>query len=232
MVHANDKTLLGCPIEVIRLTSSKYATFHALQAAGLRMVSTYTLDEWPQQFSGPWVAKPDDGIGCGDSGYFESSAALMDWMKAGRESTHIIQPYQAGTASSICMLCHKEKAWLLSCNTQKVALLEHAHSSKFRYSGSVLNGMAAHSPHLEEVASRIAQVFPDLSGYVGADMVIDDQGQAHLLEINPRLTTSYAGLSSALGCNAAGLVIDLLYNDNFQLPSNITRKVVDVSLND
>jgi len=41
---------------------------------------------------------------------------------------------------------------------------------------------------------------------VGIDLVRTEQGLV-MLEINPRLTTSYAGLRRALGVNPAGLVL-------------------------
>jgi predicted ATP-grasp superfamily ATP-dependent carboligase len=46
-----------------------------------------------------------------------------------------------------------------------------------------------------------------LWGYVGVDLVLADAGPI-VLEINPRLTTSYCGLRDALGINPAALVLD------------------------
>jgi predicted ATP-grasp superfamily ATP-dependent carboligase len=232
MVNGQHKTLLSSSIEAVRLAASKYATCQALQAAGVNAVSTYTFGDWPQNNPGPWVAKADDGVGCENSCYFESSAALLSWMRQGRESTHIIQPYQKGIPASISMLCHEGCAWLLSCNTQKIALQKHSsETAKFRYSGSVLNGMARHWLSFEKIASQVALVVPGLSGYVGIDVVVDS-GQVHVLEINPRLTTSYAGLSRATGCNVAQIVVDLLYNGELQFPRKISREVVEISLHD
>ncbi len=232
MVNDQHKTLLGSSIEAVRVATSKYATGQALQAAGVSTVSTYTFDEWPQNSPGPWVAKVDDGVGCENSAYFESSATLLNWMRQGRESTHIIQPYQKGTPASISMLCHEGRTWLLSCNTQKIALQEYSPEiAQFSYTGSVLNGMAKHWGSFEEIASQVAQVMPGLAGYAGIDVVVDE-GQVYVLEINPRLTTSYAGLRRATGCNVAQMVIDLLYNRGLQFPQKISREVVEISLND
>lgn len=232
MVNGQHKTLLGSSIEAVRLAASKYATCRALQAAGVNAVSTYTFDDWPQNNPGPWVAKADDGAGCENSGHFESSAALLNWMRQGRESTHIIQPYQKGIPASISMLCHEGCAWLLSCNTQKIMLQKYSPEiARFNYTGSVLNGMTRHWLSFEKIASQVAHIVPGLSGYVGVDVVVDD-GQVHVLEINPRLTTSYAGLRRATGCNVARMVIDLLYNGGLRFPQKISREVVEISLND
>jgi predicted ATP-grasp superfamily ATP-dependent carboligase len=48
-----------------------------------------------------------------------------------------------------------------------------------------------------------------LWGYVGVDLVLTGDGPV-VLEINPRLTTSYCALRPALGLNTAALVLDLL----------------------
>jgi predicted ATP-grasp superfamily ATP-dependent carboligase len=44
---------------------------------------------------------------------------------------------------------------------------------------------------------------------VGIDLVDTDEGPV-VLEVNPRLTTSYVGLADTIGTNPAGLVLDLL----------------------
>ncbi|MEK7799030.1 MAG: ATP-grasp domain-containing protein, partial [Acidobacteriota bacterium] len=43
-------------------------------------------------------------------------------------------------------------------------------------------------------------------GYVGVDLVLGDSG-ATVIEINPRLTTSYVGLRLSVAENIAGLII-------------------------
>jgi predicted ATP-grasp superfamily ATP-dependent carboligase len=49
---------------------------------------------------------------------------------------------------------------------------------------------------------------PELWGYAGVDLMQCEQGP-RVLEINPRLTTSYAGLRQSLGINPAALVLEL-----------------------
>ncbi len=227
LANRHHKDLLGCTLGAVNLATSKYMTYQILQAAGIDTVLTYKLSDWQQGSASAWVVKPDGGAGCEDNSYFESSVALLDWMQQGREATHVIQPYQQGIPASISMLCKQGQAWLLSCNRQKITL----ESGKFTYSGSVLNGMAEYSLAFEAIAKSVAKAIPGLSGYVGVDVIIDDS-QIYVLEINPRLTTSYAGLHQAMGCNPAKLVVDLFYNKNFQFPQEISRNIVEINLND
>jgi predicted ATP-grasp superfamily ATP-dependent carboligase len=55
----------------------------------------------------------------------------------------------------------------------------------------------------------VASAVPELWGYAGVDLLRTPTG-LRVMEINPRLTTSYAGLSRSLGVNVARMTLDLL----------------------
>jgi tyramine---L-glutamate ligase len=225
-VLAAGKRLLGSTPDAVKVTASKFSTSARLAEHDVAVVPSYMPDDAPIT-AGVWVAKPDDGAGCEDTCRFDSHAALSRWLgRAGRMRTHVVQPWLPGEPASLSMLCRDGRAWLLSCNRQLIEL----NQGGFSYHGSVLNGMAHHWSALEPLAQRVAAAFPGLAGYVGVDLVVDD-GDITVLEINPRLTTSYAGLSRAMGCNPARLVLDLFYNDVFELPPLMSRNVVKISLN-
>jgi tyramine---L-glutamate ligase len=228
LVLRHGKRLLNSSPEAVAIAASKRATLSVLADAGLDVTPTFLPDDDLPTYDGRWVAKPDDGIGCEDSRYFDDTADLRAWLgQQGRMRTHVIQPYLAGTAASLSMLCKDGRTWLLSCNRQMVELRQNI----FSYHGSVLNAMAQHWDDFERVASVVANAMPGLAGYVGVDMLVDD-GRITVLEVNPRLTTSYAGLGRAMGCNPAGLVLDLLYNENLQTLPRIERNVVTISLDE
>jgi hypothetical protein len=62
-----------------------------------------------------------------------------------------------------------------------------------------------------EVARRAAEALAaaagGLRGYLGIDLVLADGGP-RVIEINPRLTTSYLGLRRVAGANLAGFILD------------------------
>ena len=220
------KRLLNSAPQAVVLTAAKQATLAALAAHGLKVVPTFRPGDPLPPHKGAWVAKPDDGAGCADSRCFDEISALMDWLaQDGRRQSHVIQPYMPGTAASLSMLCLEGKAWLLSCNRQLIQLRHGV----FRYQGSVLNAMAAQWEHFVPVVAAIADAIPGLAGYVGVDILVAD-GEITVLEVNPRLTTSYAGLRRATGCNPAGLVLELLYNGRLPTLPAIARNLVEVSL--
>jgi predicted ATP-grasp superfamily ATP-dependent carboligase len=156
--------------------------------------------------------------------YFDDIQLLQAWLK-GREHTHIIQPFQIGDAASFSMLCKNGKAYLLSCNRQHIQIK----GQEFSYHGGVVNGLDVHREAFNTLAQKIAQALPGLAGYVGVDLIVH-KGEYFVLEINPRLTTSYVALRQACGGNPAQMLLDLFYNEAFTMPA-ITHHKVEVSLN-
>lgn len=222
------KCLLGSLPQAVAQAASKRKTLAALCGGGVAVAPTFRPQEIFPGWLGPWVGKPDDGVGCEDTRRFADTAALTAWLRRnGRMRSHIVQPYLPGTAASLSMICRGGEAWLLSCNRQLVDLQE----DRFSYHGSVLNGMAQHWEDFQRIAGHVARAIPGLAGYVGVDVLVDE-GEITVLEVNPRLTTSYAGLRRAMGCNPARLVLDLLYNGDFQFPPIIAHNVVEISLDE
>jgi len=217
--------LLGCPPAAVHIAASKRATALHLENAGIAVVPTWLPSEFAS-CAGRFVAKPDDGVGCEDSRVFDSADAMQTWI-AQRSATHVIQPWLAGEPASLSMICRNGRAQLLSCNRQLIDLAD----GTLHYRGSQLNGQAQHWPVFEALAQQVAGAWPELSGYVGVDVMVDD-GRFTVLEVNPRLTTSYVGLHRAMGLNPAGLVLDLLYNDRMIESSKIQRNVIEVKLDD
>lgn len=222
------KVLLGSTPPAVALAASKYQTAMALSASGVAVVPTFLPIDSAMTGSASWVAKPDEGAGCEDSCRFTDRAQMQSWLaQKGRMQTHVVQPYLPGVAASMSLLCHDGHAWLLSCNRQLVELRDGV----FSYRGSLLNDMSAYWNDFEDVALAVANAMPGLAGYVGIDVLVDEK-RIHVLEVNPRLTTSYAGLHRAIGCNPARLVVDLLYNGGFRSPPDIARNLVEIRLNE
>ena len=64
------------------------------------------------------------------------------------------------------------------------------------------------APAVIELARRAVEVVPGLQGYVGVDLVLGEHPQ--VIEINPRLTTSYVGLRRFVRNNLMRVMLDLL----------------------
>lgn len=203
-VLKHGRKLLGSHTDAVCLTASKRATSLHLTQAGIAAVPTYSTDAALHDTSGSWVVKPDDGAGCSDTRLFHNLPAAQQWLQA-NPGNYVLQPYIPGSALSLCVLCREGTADLLSCNEQRVVVRD----GQFHFLGSVVNALIDGDGAFAELARRVAAAIPGLWGYVGIDLV-QSGSQRVVMEVNPRLTTSYAGLRQALGCNPAALVMGLL----------------------
>lgn len=198
------RNLLGSRPDAVRLTASKYATAMHLARAGIPVVPTFTVDSTELlAHDGRWVVKPDDGAGADDIIVVpdhDSARTLL----AARGRTHIMQPWLEGVPASLSLLCCDGKARIITCNRQKIRVTD----GRIVLSGIHVNGEKARAMELAPLGEEIAAAVPGLWGYVGVDLMVTARGPM-VLEINPRLTTSWCGLRHALGVNPAEWIVDL-----------------------
>ncbi len=217
------KLILGCGLKSVEITSEKLSTYLALTKAGIATIPTYTIENWSET-NGEWVVKPNDGAGCVDTFYVEKAQALAHWMTQNYKSkSHVIQPYQHGVSASISCVMHQGRAYLLSCNKQLITIENNA----FCYAGTQINAMQNLWTEFESLAQKVAETDMDLEGYVGIDVIVKSDDNLVVVEINPRLTTSYAGLKQATGQNPAALIINTLTQPNFSWPK-LQRHIVNI----
>ena len=213
---------LGCGTKAIEIFSSKLATFLICERSGIHTISTYTFDNM-LVLNSKCLAKPDDGAGCDDILCFENSTELSNWiMQNNKQQSHVIQPYIDGVCSSISCVMLSGTAFVLSCNKQLVTSI----NNQLGFNGLTLNAMQDYWVAFDVLAQQVAQLMPDLQGFVGIDVIVQNQ-KVLLVEVNPRLTTAYVGLRQATGLNVAELVIKALTNTPFTWPT-IERNVVDI----
>ena len=237
------KLILGSGLDSIVSTSDKMATYMALKLASITTISTFTADDWinheaynkvnggeTSEDNGEdngeemaWLAKPNDGAGCEATVYFNNAENLIDWLIQNKKhSSHIVQPFQVGTPASISCVMHQGRAQLLSCNKQLINVNNHI----VRFNGVLVNGMREHWQALEKIANQVAKAIPGLAGYVGIDVIVKND-KIYVLEINPRLTTSYSGLREATGTNPAELIINTLTQPEFNWPK-LQQNIVNI----
>ena len=202
-----NKLLLTSPAQVVALTGDKWQSYQHLKQRHIATVPTrlFTgVDQYEGDYSA-WVVKPLDGVGCVDS-YILSDRQDFMAMQA-RSGRYIIQPQLAGQTISLSCLFKHGRAWLLCANQQQFTI------SKQQYHLAQL--IVNHTDDLvayRALVDAIALALPELWGYVGIDL-IETPEQSWVLEINPRLTTSYVGINKALGLNVVEAVLQLVHGD-------------------
>ena len=209
-VEASGRILLGSASDAVHLAGSKRDTAHWLADAGIAVVATYVPADTLPDAVQAWVVKPAQGAGCIDTRIFSALHKARAWIADGGSDDrdgqeYVLQPFIAGQACSLSLLCQHGAARLLSCNVQRVAVRDN----QFHFLGSTVNGIIDVDGALASLARRIAAAIPGLWGYVGVDVIRTLQGIV-VLEVNPRMTTSFAGLHAAIKRNPAQLVLDLL----------------------
>lgn len=237
LAHDKGTLFLGCGYDATLIGTSKTLCYEALHEekiytlpvhAGEDLMQPAYFDHLLKHNVSTWVAKPEDGAGCEGVQIFESLNDLKDWIAQDDRYFHYLaQPYQQGIAASFSMLCRNGKAWLLSCNRQHI----ECEGNHFKLTGITVNGLLPYWQRFETIARKIAKMLPDALGYMGVDVIVDteDNNKIYVVEINPRLTTSYVGLREALACNPAKLILDCVLNDKFVMP-NIAKKQVEIQL--
>ena len=188
-ILACGRTLLGSRPDAVAIAASKRVTATTLAQAGIAVAPVYPNEgDLPPPMS-EIVAKPDDGAGCQDTLFFSNRDGLRRWLGAQAGSKLVFQPYIRGEPRSLSLLCCDGRARLLACNRQKVELENGA----FRFDGVSVNAVADTDGRYAALASAVCRALPGLWGYCGVDFIEADTGPI-VLEVNPRLTTSYAGL--------------------------------------
>jgi len=115
----------------------------------------------------------------------------------------VLEAWVAGESLSLSLLCRAGDTELLSVNRQHLAIDAAGVLSFVGVQAHVLPRGDARFEVLGDWAQTLAAAFPGLHGHVGVDLVWHAQRGPVLIEINPRVTMAYVGLSAALGRNLA-----------------------------
>lgn len=221
-VESAGKVLLTSPSAAVRIAASKLATIRRLQRHGLPVIPTLPLGEWRRIRFYPCVFKPDDGVGC-DGAFLCTAENSPEVCPLGGD--WIVQPFLEGESLSLSVLFARGEARLLSCNRQCVAMTR----DRLRLEALEVNAICDTDGSWQDLAARIAAALPELWGYVGVDLILTAEGP-RLLEINPRLTTSYVGLRRALEGNPAAEVLRLHETGHLPPPRRHRGETVTVTL--
>jgi tyramine---L-glutamate ligase len=204
-VRAAGGRSLNASDEFIALTADKHLTAERLRAAGvaapLGLVIEGDDEKLPIDFEYPAVLKPIDGAGSQHTLLVNGPAdepAPYPWRRR-------LERYHAGRAASVAVLCGPESYTPLPACWQRLS-----NDGRFHYLGGGLIGEIDQAERATALAIRALQSLPPASGYVGVDLVLGaaaDGIEDAVIEINPRLTTSYVGLRAALHENIAAIML-------------------------
>lgn len=198
---------IGCDAEAIRIASSKRATVAALDARGIATPLALTAGH-----QGRWIVKPDDGAGCSDTRVHpDRHAALADLQarkRAGPSAT--LEAFVEGEAMSMSVLAGPDGAEAIAFNRQCIAIDANGRLDDLGVQNHALDPRRdPRAPRLHALAREVAAALPGLRGFVGFDFVSHPSRGPVVIEVNPRVTCAYVGLSAKLQRHLAAEVIAL-----------------------
>lgn len=217
---------LNCDAGAIPKVADKGVLYETLKRMGLPMPSTLVFNvdadlvEVKQtirsKFRYPVVFKPMDGVSCGglstvkEGPQVEKAIARIRAESAGRH--FIVQEFIDGEAASVSVLCTGDKALAISLNRQKVkvALPEEVSS----YEGGTVPFDHPLKQEALRMGEKLVESFSSLRGYVGVDLVLA-KDKPFVVDVNPRLTTSYVGLCRVANFNVAEAIVNAVLKHEF-----------------
>jgi len=203
--------LLNSEAEALRITSDKLETFRLCQS--LRIPTIKTLEASQCHGDPPWlpcVVKLRDGAG----GLMMSRLVTPgDWQEFQARSDRmkfLLQPEIVGRSLSV--------AAIVSHGTLKQLFLAgeqlFSEEDRFAYVGGEIpaSGTPCRIPQnaIHRLVEQVVNAIPGLHGWIGFDLLLPDTNSDEplLVEVNPRLTTSYVGYRALTRHNLAAWIVD------------------------
>ena len=211
IAKVSNKPLLQKHAKKIGLQTPETLTF------GITDDKENIIQEVEEKIGFPAVFKPINSVGCGGLSCVNSKTqvAIAIAKIANQANSHFItQELIQGQPASVTIISDGKNAVPITLNKQHVSLRTPKQDST--YNGGTTPFDHPQNDKAFAAAKRIVESIEGLRGYVGADFILT-KNEPVVIEINPRLTTSYIGIRKILNMNLAQTLIDSTLNH--QLPT-------------
>lgn len=221
LVESVDGRLLGSDSRSVEVCTDKHGLWRLLDEAGIPAIRTEDFSFALRRGSNrpafaaagpatslcfPIVVKPNDGAGSQSIWLIRDLDELARlrpvleadvWLK-----NAVWQPFVAGLAVSVAVLISADGSGFVACPPAEQRL---SADGRFHYLGGRIPAREVDVGAIQRVAANACAAVPGLRGYVGVDLVVPESnpGNPMVVEINPRLTTSYIGLRQLAEDNLA-----------------------------
>lgn len=198
--------LLAPDAEFVSITADKHKTIRLCEEAGIPVprgiVLSPEVEELPADFAYPAVLKPTHGAGSQHTllvSNAKNEPPPCPWPRR-------LEQYCTGIPVSVAFLCGSNHRVPLAACRQHLS-----NDDRLTYLGGSLLLDADLADRAIKLAERVMDALPQALGYVGVDLVLGQAANGtedFLIEVNPRLTTSYVGLRAATDENLAEALLN------------------------
>ncbi|MGB7345985.1 MAG: ATP-grasp domain-containing protein [Pirellulaceae bacterium] len=205
MLRASGVDVIASSGDFLRVASDKLQTARVLLDAGvshpLYMALSDRRFERELEDSDRFVVKPRDGCGTQEIKVFD----LFNDAMAALTEDQILQAWRPGRAISISLVASGNHQTFLPAVSQDLEV------GTCEYAGGCGPLPDDDQRRAAALASRaIAAMPPTARGFVGLDLLLADRpSEDCVIEINPRLTTSYVGLRRMIKGNLAARLFEV-----------------------
>ena len=206
--------LLGPSASAVEIAADKVACAQLLTENGVPVVEGRMVrlsDEFPHDTLYPAVLKPRDGAGSCSTFLVPNAtsvaAVISQADEEGLNGEVLLQRFVPGLSASVAFLVDVDDVTPLLAAEQYIS-----NDGRFRYLGGRVPLDQELAGRAIDLGRKAVLAMPGLRGYVGVDLIIQDRPDMvtntqsfadYVLEINPRLTTSYVGYRSLAADNLA-----------------------------
>jgi len=212
--------LINCSSEFIKITTCKKNTYNNIKSCHENLIDIYH-DYKEIDLNKKIVAKISDGLGSENLYIFKNRKDLEESEKI-IKNKHFFQDYKNGKIISINIVSNEKKFIIISINEQVYKYKSSCEISLEEVFIGKYNHMII---EFKLFVDRIMSNFTGYHGFFGIDAILDENNNIFLLEINPRLTSSYIGLNASLGFSPIQFLNNINYNFNISNNEIFLKKI-------
>ncbi|MEM2109815.1 MAG: ATP-grasp domain-containing protein [Candidatus Odinarchaeota archaeon] len=205
IAERNQLIVLGSTSEAVKLLSNKWDVKRVAENLGLNTPfiekipfnkSLQEIKEILDNLGYPAVLRTPDSVGGEGIILINPNSDLKTAVAKLKASTmhneFLAHKYIKGIPASVSLISNGISATPISLNAQAVSF--DRDTGELNYIGGYTPLKYKTSKQIKKTAQKLVENMSGVRGYIGVDLVIDEQDTPFILEVNPRLTTSYIAL--------------------------------------
>jgi tyramine---L-glutamate ligase len=206
LIEEAGKPSLSCGSETVRRIGNKWNLYQHWSSNGILTPKTWKANQ-DSEAPFPWVVKLSQGAGSFRMSLIHNQEDWIAWksiVPRAEQASFLVQEYLPGIPASLGFLCGTNQRIALKPVRQNIDF-----QNQFRYLGGSFDLTLTQEERVKKVANAAIEQLDGMRGFVGVDVMLRDDGDL-AIEVNPRLTTSYAGLRTRTRSNLAQVWLDVL----------------------